>query len=265
MCLHTGEPGAVALGRTDGPLEFDRSGVRVGRGDLAVVRSDRGVAVRLGDEGPVVDLVEHLFSALAAHGIHEGLRVTYESPEVPLLGGGAVEFCRALVELDAPPSRPMLTVSRSATLSHGESVYRFEPGSDVHVDVVTVFPPPFGVQTAEWPGDSASFDREIASARTFGFAREREDLRRAGRARHVDPAAVMIFDAEGRVIPPGRPISEGELARHKLLDLVGDLYLYGGPPMGRIHAERPGHSATHAILARALREGVVVAGTWTTE
>jgi UDP-3-O-[3-hydroxymyristoyl] N-acetylglucosamine deacetylase len=60
-----------------------------------------------------------------------------------------------------------------------------------------------------------------------------------------------------RVLSAGAPFLADEPARHKLLDLVGDLYLYGGPPRGRVRATRPGHGATHEAMRRALAEGLV--------
>jgi UDP-3-O-[3-hydroxymyristoyl] N-acetylglucosamine deacetylase len=67
----------------------------------------------------------------------------------------------------------------------------------------------------------------------------------------------MVLDADGRVMPPGDPARPGELARHKLLDLVGDLYLAGGPPLGRVSARFPGHGATRHALLAALAEGII--------
>ena len=64
--------------------------------------------------------------------------------------------------------------------------------------------------------------------------------------------AVLIFD-ESSLRETG-----DEIARHKLLDLIGDLTLYGGPPLGRIAALRPGHTATHRIVRRALDCGILV-------
>jgi len=54
-------------------------------------------------------------------------------------------------------------------------------------------------------------------------------------------------------------LAQDEAARHKLLDLIGDAYLHGGPPIGRVRAHRPGHAANHAAFARAKELGVIVA------
>jgi UDP-3-O-[3-hydroxymyristoyl] N-acetylglucosamine deacetylase len=113
------------------------------------------------------------------------------------------------------------------------------------------------VESASWDGERATF-HPIARARTFGFAREAETLLARGLARGVDPKAVMVFDDQGNVMPPGEPRAPGELARHKLLDLIGDLYLYGGLASGRLAATRPSHAGNHAMMRTALQSGAVV-------
>jgi UDP-3-O-acyl-N-acetylglucosamine deacetylase len=58
-------------------------------------------------------------------------------------------------------------------------------------------------------------------------------------------------------LPPSPPARPHELARHKLLDLLGDLYLFGGPARGKLRAERPGHARNHEVLRRALERGTI--------
>jgi UDP-3-O-[3-hydroxymyristoyl] N-acetylglucosamine deacetylase len=119
------------------------------------------------------------------------------------------------------------------------------------------FPPPVCRQRATWDGDAAAFMARIAPARTFGWAHELDALRAVGRASAVDLASVLVFDERGP-ISGCRPPEPDEPARHKLLDLVGDLTLHGGPPLGIIDAFAPGHTATHAVVVRALSLGVLV-------
>ena len=70
------------------------------------------------------------------------------------------------------------------------------------------------------------------------------------------PQPVIVF-TPAKVLSAGRPYEPDEPARHKLLDLLGDLYLHGGAPIGFLRAERPGHQRTHEIVRRALDAGVV--------
>ena len=69
--------------------------------------------------------------------------------------------------------------------------------------------------------------------------------------------AVLVFDATGIVGGSKNQQEKDEVARHKLLDLIGDLAFAGGPPRGRILAKRPGHTATHRIIRDALSLGIL--------
>ena len=225
---------------------------------LRPVRTDRGVTVASEDGRVRVDLVEHLLAAIGGLGIVEGLRIETDDDEIPLLDGGARRFVEALGTLPLPrgPAAPALRVARDATLEHGRSVYRFATASEIRVRVEVDFPAPVGRQRAAWDGDAADFIARIAPARTFGWAHEIEALRAAGRAAGVDLASVLVFDARG-AIAGCRPPGPDEPARHKLLDLIGDLALHGGPPTGVVDAFAPGHTATHAVVARARALGVL--------
>jgi UDP-3-O-[3-hydroxymyristoyl] N-acetylglucosamine deacetylase len=108
---------------------------------------------------------------------------------------------------------------------------------------------------ASWRGDAADFRERVATARTFCFDHEIEELARRGLATHIAPEMVVVL---GQVILcAGSPFSRDEPARHKLLDLVGDLFLYGGPPCGSVRAYRPGHWSTHEAVRVALERGVL--------
>jgi UDP-3-O-[3-hydroxymyristoyl] N-acetylglucosamine deacetylase len=147
---------------------------------------------------------------------------------------------------------------RQGVVELGTSSYAFRPGATVALEVEIDFAEAaIGIQRAAWGGDAESFVADIAWARTFGFRRDGPALMRAGRAGGVDPSVVMVLDEAGAVEPPGLPARPGEFARHKLLDLVGDLYLFGGPPIGEVRATRPGHAATHRAVAEALERGIL--------
>jgi UDP-3-O-[3-hydroxymyristoyl] N-acetylglucosamine deacetylase len=90
------------------------------------------------------------------------------------------------------------------------------------------------------------------------MARDLEELGARRLAARVDPESVVVV-APDAIHAAGAPFFGDEPARHKLLDLIGDLYLYGGPPRGGLRAARPGHGATHAAIERALELGVLVA------
>lgn len=253
--LHAGVPSAVGLERRPGPLVLAQGEHEALVAELSVVRADRGVRVADPSGRVDVDLVEHLFAALGGLGVRDGVVMRAFGPEVPLLDGGARAFADALVALGVPRAAPTLVVAREATFTHGRAVYRMAPADHVAVDVAIAFRAPVGAQTARWAGDPDDFLARIAPARTFGFVEEHAALLASGRARAIDRAAVVVFGPDAPL--SGEPADADEPARHKLLDLIGDLALYGGPPRGEFSASWPGHAATHAIVREALATGVL--------
>jgi UDP-3-O-[3-hydroxymyristoyl] N-acetylglucosamine deacetylase len=214
--------------------------------------------VLLGQTGVEVELVEHLFGALAGFSVQQGLAIEVDGPEIPLLDGGARCFCEALRALCPPATASPLRIQRTETLCFGQSIYRFEPGDGCRVSIEVDFPGA-GVGNASWEGSAESFEREIAPAKTFGFAADGTSLAALGLARHIDRRAVVVLEQNGRVAAGFPPLERGadDLARHKLLDLLGDLYLFGGPPVGQLWVRRPGHGPNHEALRTAMRSAIV--------
>jgi len=256
--LHSGVPTTVTLTRRPGPTSFSQRGLRALTHELSVVRTDFGVSVSNRDASLQIDLVEHFFAALAVLNAHDGIEVEIDGPEFPLLGGGASEWLEALETLGVELCPATHRIARPARLTHGDGVFDFEPSASTKLSVSVEFGEHLGRQSARFEGDPAQFRREIAGARTFGFKRDADQLRERGRAAHVDPRSVLVFNDDGSLALPSRPPLENELAAHKLLDLVGDSFLYGGLPRGTLHAHRPGHGPNHAMFTEALRTGVIV-------
>jgi UDP-3-O-[3-hydroxymyristoyl] N-acetylglucosamine deacetylase len=252
--LHTGLPVAVTLSRVDGPVVFCGASI----GQLSVVRADLGVRVRSEAFGVDIDSVEHLLSALGGLSVYSGVAIEAHAAELPLLDGGALAFARAIEGLGVPRSKPWLRVVRDGVVRVGATTYAFTRADSMGLSVEVDFDvPEIGVQRAEWDGSAEAYLRDVAPARTFGFRRDGAALERAGRARGVDPAVVMVLSDSGAVEPPGAKAGPDEFARHKLLDLIGDLYLFGGPPLGNVRATRPGHAATHRAVKEALEREIV--------
>jgi UDP-3-O-[3-hydroxymyristoyl] N-acetylglucosamine deacetylase len=269
--LHTGAPASIRLARRDGPTAFVRDGETVLLSELRVASTTRSTTLARADGGFAVATVEHLFAALAAYGARRGVAIALEGDstrlasggahaltgtEIPLADGGARAFADALRALEVPSSPPELVVVRSATIPIGAASYVFVPGDGVVVDVHVDFDDARLAHDARWDGDAEDFRTRIAPARTFGFAHEVDELAARGLASHVAPESVVVV-CEDRILSAGRPFEADEPARHKLLDLMGDLFVHGGPPRGSIVARRPGHAATHEAIGRALAAGVL--------
>jgi UDP-3-O-[3-hydroxymyristoyl] N-acetylglucosamine deacetylase len=256
--LHSGLPATITLSRESGPVVFRTPLGDARLDELDVVRADHGVRVRAERTGLDLDSVEHLIAALAGLSVRRGVVIAVDGAEVPLLDGGSLAFATALMALTPPRHAPALRVLTAGTVTVGASVYAFEPAPSVALEVEVAFDAAaIGVQRTAWDGTPEAFLSGVAWARTFGFRRDGAALLAMGRARGTDPRAVMVLRDDGTVEPPGEPARPSEFARHKLLDLVGDLGLFGGPPSGRLCATRPGHAATHRALSDALARGIV--------
>lgn len=227
---------------------------------LAANVSDTSRCTRLRSGDFEVQTVEHLLSALAGHGIDDVI-IEIDGPEVPAADGSAapfVELAGALgLYVQDEPLYPFV-LTQPVFLSEGGSTLIALPAERFSVSVVLDYPDHayLGASAAvydsvEWERDN-DYDSEIAPARTFGFLSEIEALRARGLGlgASFDNAVVL---GETRYETPLR--FPNELARHKILDLIGDLALVGRPVQARIIAVKPGH-AINVRLARRLSETI---------
>ncbi|HWL86284.1 MAG TPA: UDP-3-O-acyl-N-acetylglucosamine deacetylase [Polyangiaceae bacterium] len=270
--LFSGREASVILRRVDGPIHLD--GVPLDAyGSVPALRTtaiavhERNVKAEGPAQGRKIAMVEHLLAAFGGLGVHEGIAIEVHGDEIPLLDGGAARWCGALDEVGAAPSPPPRRVAREGEVAVDASIYRFFPRrsaardargeSAVSLAVTLDFADPRLALHAEWDGDPRDFRERVAPARTFVFAHELEGLAGRGMMAHVDPESVVVIGAEG-MHSAGVRASFDEPVRHKLLDWIGDLFLHGGPPEGRIEAFRPGHAANHEAMRRARAMGIVV-------
>lgn len=254
--LHTGARASVRFERAAGPITFVQDAASATLDELEVASATRSTTLATHDGRVRIATVEHVLAALAGLTIQHDLRVIVGGPEMPLADGCAAAFFDALAALGLAPSPPALVVAQPGEIVVGESRYAFEPRDAPSLEVTIDFGDPRLANGASWDGTPAAFRAAIATARTFGFAHEVEALAEAGLASHVAPESVVVL-AKDEVLFAGRPFSADEPARHKLLDLAGDLYVHGGPPRGCVRAHRPGHAATHEAVRRALAAGIL--------
>jgi UDP-3-O-[3-hydroxymyristoyl] N-acetylglucosamine deacetylase len=247
--LHAGTRGRVTVRAREGETTLNGAPLRRWR----AVPAERSTAIAC--EEMRVRTVEHLFAALAALRLHRGVELCLEGEEPPILDGCAAEWMDAIGSLGLPRAPSPLTVLREATIEVAASRYAFTPGETARVSVELELDDRRLSPHALWEGEKRDFLTRIAPARTFCFAHEVEELARRGLASHVRPEMVVVIGPE--ILAAGRAFQPDEPARHKLLDLVGDLFLYGGPPLGSVAAHRPGHSATHEAMRVALDRGVL--------
>jgi UDP-3-O-[3-hydroxymyristoyl] N-acetylglucosamine deacetylase len=204
-----------------------------------------------------VATVEHLMAALAGLGIDNAL-VSLDGPELPILDGSAAPFvflidCAGIVEQAA--AREIIEICRPVRVADREGYAELRPSVAHHRGLDMALSIDFaaaaiGRQAVSLRLESDSFRRELAAARTFGLAEDIAALHAAGLARGGSLENAVVVDQD-RVLNPGGLRMEGEFARHKLLDAVGDLALAGVAIEGRFVAHRSGHALNNRLL-RAL-------------
>jgi UDP-3-O-[3-hydroxymyristoyl] N-acetylglucosamine deacetylase len=210
--------------------------------------TDTGYNTTLTSGGRSVRTVEHLMSALHGMGISNLLIKTDD--EVPALDGSAIEFCRQISEAGIDEQQaavePVKVKRPIAVSNNGESI-RVEPASHLIIDYALEYPQPIGRQSVHFELDSPeSYVREIAPARTFGFVHEFHKLAEMGLASGGRLDNLILIDDEKVVNTTLR--FANEFARHKVLDLIGDLYLLGRPILGHVIAHKTGHADNLALL-----------------
>lgn len=243
-----------------------------------VTETRRGTVLSNGTER--VSTVEHGFSALYALGVDNCL-MKVNGPEFPILEGSAKLYVEniqrvGIVEQEAEREYLVVTEPMEYHDERSGSLLRIEPADKFSVSVLVSFDQSaISDQHADLT-DMADFPSEVAPSRTFVFVRDVEPLLAAGLIKGGDlDNSIVLYErempqdrydrlADAMKIPRmdakklgyinHRPLVwANEPARHKLLDVIGDMALVGKPIKGRIIASRPGHRVNNQ-LARMLRE-----------
>jgi len=232
-----------------------------------VVRTDRGTTLAQGDAE--VHTVEHVLAALTGLGIDNCL-IDLDGSEMPIMDGSSKPFVEVfeqagIEELNAEKNYYIIEEPTRYTSNDGESEILVLPADDYEVTVMVDYETPvLGTQNAHINSIS-DFKKEIASSRTFSFLHELEFLLDHGLIKGGDlNNAIVYVDKEispesmeklrkafkkDKVSVKSNGILDNltlhhpnEAARHKLLDVIGDLTLIGRPIKGRIIATKPGHA-----------------------
>ncbi|MEW6735420.1 MAG: UDP-3-O-acyl-N-acetylglucosamine deacetylase [Acidobacteriota bacterium] len=206
--------------------------------------------------GVMVATVEHLLSALAGCQIDNCI-VELDSLEVPILDGSAAEFVALIAAagiVAQPASRIYLRVLEPVEVHDGNRSIMIGPAKEFLIDSTIEFSHPLiGRQNCFYQASLGNYAVEIAPARTFGFESEIDALRRAGLIRGGSLDNAVVLTDKGLLNPTPLRFQD-EFARHKVLDILGDLALVGWPIIGRVRAERSGHALHAQLVAQLLRQ-----------
>lgn len=282
--LHTG----LQLHATFLPAE-ENTGIRICRTDLEgrptyeaiadyVTATERGTVLERG--AWKVSTVEHALSALYAMGVDNCL-IEVDGPEMPILDGSAKYYVKAIQEVglqEQDAEQKIFVVTEPIEyLSERGNKMLILPCDHYEVEVTITYPTGLLREQSAEIHNLSDYKRELSAARTFCFVREIEPLLRMGLIKGGDlQNALVIYETPmsqegldymtdklgqprldasklGYLSPLNYP---NEPARHKLLDIIGDMSLVGCRIQGKIIAHRPGHTF-NTQCAKRLRQLVM--------
>ncbi|MEX3605999.1 MAG: UDP-3-O-acyl-N-acetylglucosamine deacetylase [Burkholderia sp.] len=222
----------------------------------ALAIGDTRLASVLQKDGARVSTIEHLMSACAGLGI-DNLYVDVTAEEIPIMDGSAASFVflihSAGIEEQNAPKR-FIQVKRRVEICDGDKFAWLDPYFGFKLKFTIDFRHPAVDKTGqelEVDFGTTSYVREIARARTFGFAHEVEMLRELGLARGGSMDNAIVLD-EYRILNNDGLRYDDEFVKHKMLDAIGDLYVIGHPLLASYTAYKSGHGLNNALLRELL-------------
>jgi UDP-3-O-[3-hydroxymyristoyl] N-acetylglucosamine deacetylase len=214
-------------------------------------------ATTLMKQGVMVSTVEHLLAALVGMGI-DNCVIELDGMEVPILDGsseGWVDLVEdaGIVTLEA--ERQYLRIRETVEVAEAHRSIRIEPADEFRVTCRIDFAhAAVGAQERTVALSDGQFARELAAARTFGFLHEVEALRAAGLIRGGSVDNAIVLTPNGGMLNEVALRWSDEFVRHKIIDIIGDLALFGMPVLGHVVADKAGHALHTQLVANVLRD-----------
>ena len=233
---------------------------------VEIVKSRRGLknvgetslSTSLEKNGILISTIEHLLSAFAGLGI-DNAYIDLDAAEVPIMDGSASPFvfllqCAGVKDQSEP--KKFIRIKKNVSVSDGDKVAYFSPFQGFKVSFCIEFDHPFFVKRtskAEIDFSTTSFVKEISRARTFGFMKDVEMLRkrRLILGGSMENAVVV---GDNSILNEDGLRYEDEFVKHKILDAIGDLYLLGYSLIGAFHGHKSGHELNNRLLKKVLSD-----------
>lgn len=217
---------------------------------------DTSLATVIGSDGYIISTIEHLMAALTGLGIDNAL-IEVDSYEMPIMDGSAAPFVRMIKDAGTQSQsaqRCYFEICEPLELEEGNKFVGIYPASDFRISCTIEFDHPL-IQTQNHSAviTADHFEKEIASARTFGFVQEQQYMKQYGLGKGASLENVIAIDESGVLNKDGLRFTD-EFVRHKLLDCIGDFSLLGLPIIGHIVAKRSGHHFHHTFLEKLFQK-----------
>lgn len=257
--LHKGQPiklilepapanSGITFYRSDINASFKAQPASIGNTQMATVLGDLA-------SGNFISTIEHLMSAINGLGI-DNIKISVDANEVPIMDGSAISFCMMLKDagiqtLDA--SKKVLVIKRDVVLRDGTKMVAMHPSLEPRFDFFIDFKNPvIGQQKYSFIFSKQNYLDEIARARTFGFLEDVKRLNAAGLALGGSLDNAIVIDANRVLNPDGLRFSD-EFVRHKILDAIGDLNVFGARVLGNYEAIAGSHELNHKLTLEILK------------
>jgi UDP-3-O-[3-hydroxymyristoyl] N-acetylglucosamine deacetylase len=242
--IHSGEKAALTLKPSSrGKILFRRTDLNGSEIEVAPQNVEIKNCVTLVSGAGVVQTIEHLMAVLYVFGI-DSLEIELNGPEIPVLDGSAAPFARAVLQagiIALPEKKKAARILKTHTLRDKLTSLSFFPDKEFRIAYSIDFAHPvIRRQKLSLILTQKAFLDEIAPARTFGFLRDLPELQKRGLAQGGGLENAVVLDDDRVISGPLR--FPDEFVRHKILDLIGDLALFGHPWLGHFQADRAGHS-----------------------
>jgi len=215
---------------------------------------DTKLATVIGKDNAVISTIEHLMSAVYAFGI-DNLRVIVDNDEIPIMDGSSIGFVMLLKEagikeLNAP--KKFFKITKPVKVEVDNKFVEIVPNEKIVYDFEIDFDHPvIGNQKYRFNFSTQKYIEEIARARTFGFLKEVQYLRSIGLALGGSLENAIVLDDKGILNESLR--FPDEFVRHKILDAIGDLSLFGYF-IGEYRAFAGGHYLNHLLTKKIIQE-----------
>lgn len=256
--LHTGEK--VKINLRPAPAN---SGIKFVRTDLkghpeVEVRFDNvfdtTLATTIGTNGCKVATIEHLMAAFFGLGIDNAV-VELDGPEVPIMDGSAAPFVYLIKSgdvLEQKSPKQFIVIKKPFKVDDGNRSVSIYPSKELKITYMIDFQHPLlRNQEYELNFSGRDFVREISTARTFGFMKDVETLKKNGLARGGSLDNAVVVD-DFRIINEDGLRFDDEFVRHKILDFIGDISIVGSPIIGHFVVKKSGHFLNQLMLRKLM-------------
>ncbi len=207
-------------------------------------------ATTIGNDDFVVFTVEHLLSTLHGFGVDSAI-IEVEGDEVPGGDGSASLFADAILDagiFTLTAQKENILLDNTVRVEHNTGYIEYTPASTLIIDGVIDFNHPrIRRQQYTYHNSPEHFYSELAKARTFGFLKDYTTMQALGLARGSSMENTVVLDEKDVMNTDGLRFRD-EFVRHKILDMLGDLYTLGGSLKGHITSYKSGHSLNHMFV-----------------